>query len=94
MRTGPAGRRVTLLPAGTGVPHTSSSAAAVRLRRPHECCCRVLSARPWRAAVMPGPGRPHYLPCGCERTAGTSATAIASEATAQTAPTAKARAKS
>jgi hypothetical protein len=40
------------------------------------------------------PGWPHYLPCGCERTAGTSAIAIASEATAQTAPTAKARAKS
>src|SRR5262245_41831890 len=48
--------------------------------------------RPIATALMPGISG--YLPCGCERTAGTSATAIASETTAQTAPTAKARAKS
>src|SRR5437762_5267074 len=35
-----------------------------------------------------------YLPCGCERTAGTCAAAIAIATTAQAAPTVKARAKS
>ena len=50
------------------------------------------AARPMATALMPGIFG--YLPCGCERTAGTSATAIASATTAQTAPTAKARAKS
>ena len=52
--------------------------------------CRA--ARPVATALMPG--ILGYLPCGCERTAGTSATAIASEATAQAAATVKARAKS
>ena len=50
------------------------------------------AARPMATALMPGIFG--YLPCGCERTAGTSAAAIASEATAQAAPTVKARAKS
>jgi hypothetical protein len=50
------------------------------------------AARPVVTALMPG--ILGYLSCGCERTAGTSATAIASEATAQAVPTVKARAKS
>ncbi len=87
MRTGPAGRRVTNS-RGRGTPGADQIQPVVTAQ-PGEHQHRLL---PGESGA--DPGWPHHLPCGCERTAGTTAAAIASEATAQAAPTVKARAKS
>jgi hypothetical protein len=81
---------LSVLSARPGAPPSCPARAASRVMWPN-----LRSTRSFLLADhCLDPGIFGYLPCGCERTAGTSATAIASEATAQTAPTAKARAKS
>jgi hypothetical protein len=84
--------------------HNVSPPAGHRRATPPSCPARAASTVMWpnlrstRSFLLADhcldPAIFGYLPCGCERTAGTSATAIASEATAQAAPTAKARANS